>query len=31
MPRTASLKVIERQIRELEAKAEALKQREKPG
>jgi DNA-binding protein H-NS len=31
MPRTASLKVVERQIRELEAKAEALKQREKPG
>ena len=31
MPRTASLKVIERQIRELEAKAEALKQSEKPG
>jgi DNA-binding protein H-NS len=31
MPRIASLKVIERQIRELEAKAEALKHREKPG
>src|SRR5215813_10005791 len=31
MPRTTSLKVIERQIRELEAKAEALKQRDKPG
>jgi len=31
MPRTASLKVIERQIRELEAKAEALKHKEKPG
>jgi DNA-binding protein H-NS len=31
MPRTASLKVIERQIRELEAKADALKHREKPG
>src|SRR5215813_4781517 len=31
MPRIASLKVIERQIRELEAKAEALKQTEKPG
>jgi DNA-binding protein H-NS len=31
MPRTASLKAIERQIQELEAKAEALKQRRKPG
>jgi len=31
MPRTASLKVIERQIRELEANADALKHREKPG
>lgn len=31
MPRTASLKVIERKIRELEAKAEALKHGEKPG
>jgi DNA-binding protein H-NS len=31
MPRTASLKVIERQIKELEAKAEALKTTEKPG
>ena len=31
MPRTASLRVIERQIRELEAKAEALKQKEKAG
>ena len=31
MPRTASLKVVERQIRELEAKAEALKRTEKPG
>ena len=31
MPRTASLKVVERQIRELEAKAEALKRAEKPG
>jgi DNA-binding protein H-NS len=31
MPRTASLKVIERKIKELEAKAEALKQRDKPG
>ena len=31
MPRTASLKVIERQIRELEAKAEALKHQEKAG
>src|SRR5262245_53529594 len=31
MPRIASLKVIERQIQELEAKAEALKQRRKPG
>src|SRR5262245_16564460 len=31
MPRIESLKVIERQIRELKAKAEALKQREKPG
>ena len=31
MPRTASLKVIERKIKELEAKAESLKQKEKPG
>ena len=31
MPRTASLKVIERQIQELEAKAAALKERQKPG
>jgi DNA-binding protein H-NS len=31
MPRTASLKVVERKIRELQAKAEALKQIEKPG
>jgi DNA-binding protein H-NS len=31
MPRAASLKVVERQIRELEAKAEALKRKEKPG
>jgi DNA-binding protein H-NS len=31
MPRTASLKIVERKIRELEAKAEALKQKEKPG
>ena len=31
MPRIASLQVIERQIRELEAKAEALKHQEKPG
>jgi DNA-binding protein H-NS len=31
MPRISSLKVIERQIRELEARAEALKHEEKPG
>jgi DNA-binding protein H-NS len=31
MPRTASLKVVERQIKELKAKAEALKQTDKPG
>lgn len=31
MPRVASLKVIERKIRELQAKAESLKQRQKPG
>ena len=31
MPRTTSLKVIERKIKELEAKAETLKHREKPG
>ena len=31
MPRTASLKVIEQQIKELEAKAEAIKTAEKPG
>ena len=31
MPRVASLKVIERKIKELEAKAEALKTAEKPG
>jgi len=31
MPRTASLKVIERKIKELEAKAEALKKQDKPG
>jgi DNA-binding protein H-NS len=31
MPRVASLKVIERQIKELEAKAAALKAAEKPG
>jgi DNA-binding protein H-NS len=31
MPRVASLKVIERKIRELEAKAEAIKTAEKPG
>jgi DNA-binding protein H-NS len=31
MPRTASLKVVERKIKELEAKAEALKHEEKPG
>jgi len=31
MPRVASLNVIERKIKELEAKAEALKAAEKPG
>lgn len=31
MPRTASLKVIERKIKELEAKAAAVKQKDKPG
>ena len=31
MPRRASLKTIEAKIRELQAKAEALKQTEKPG
>jgi DNA-binding protein H-NS len=31
MPRTASLKVIERKIKELEARAEAIKTAEKPG
>jgi DNA-binding protein H-NS len=31
MPRVASLKVIERKIKELEAKAEALKTADKPG
>jgi DNA-binding protein H-NS len=31
MPRTASLKAIERRIKELEAKAEAIKTAEKPG
>jgi len=31
MPRVASLKVIERKIKELEAKAEAIKTAEKPG
>jgi DNA-binding protein H-NS len=31
MPRVASLKVIERKIKELEAKAEAIKAAEKPG
>jgi DNA-binding protein H-NS len=31
MPRTASLKVIERKIRELQIEAEEIKQREKPG
>jgi DNA-binding protein H-NS len=31
MPRVASLKVIERKIKELEAKAEALKAADKPG
>jgi DNA-binding protein H-NS len=31
MPRVASLKVIERKIKELAAKAEALKAAEKPG
>jgi DNA-binding protein H-NS len=31
MPRVASIKVIERQIRELEQKAEAIKRYEKPG
>ena len=31
MPRRASLKSIEAQIRELEAKAESIKQAEKPG
>jgi DNA-binding protein H-NS len=31
MPRTASLEVIERKIKKLEAKAETLKQQEKPG
>jgi DNA-binding protein H-NS len=31
MPRIASLKVIERKIKELEAKAEAIKNAEKPG
>jgi DNA-binding protein H-NS len=31
MPRVASLKVIERKIKELEAKAEAIKSAEKPG
>ena len=31
MPRTASLSVIERKIKELEAKREALQQHEKPG
>jgi DNA-binding protein H-NS len=31
MPRIASLKIIERKIKELEAKAEAIKTAEKPG
>jgi DNA-binding protein H-NS len=31
MPRTASLSVIERKIKELQAKAEAVKAQEKPG
>ena len=31
MPRVASLKVIERKIKELQAKAEAVKMAEKPG
>jgi DNA-binding protein H-NS len=31
MPRIASLKVIERQIKELEAKAEAIRTADKPG
>jgi DNA-binding protein H-NS len=31
MPRTASLKVVQRKIKELQAKAETLKNKEKPG